>query len=224
METDQQRAQAEFDSILRDENNPRHGLLMRGDQATQQHMSELSRRITPEPPSEPPPTPVPQPATAKPPAESWGSLPAELSTDEQTQLRAETARGIDELKNRWGDKYDANLQDAGELRDVLFDRRNADDMEAYLLINGLIGSNPDFADLLRGHKATFFDRLKSSGPVDILGLSPEREHSLLVALERNIFKDTNTSLAKEVAKLGEIDADGRLRKWALKTAVRIFGR
>ena len=73
METDQQKAEAEFKSILYDTSNPRHELLMRGDPATRDHMSELSKRISPEPPQEPPPTPappVPQPASAKVPAES----------------------------------------------------------------------------------------------------------------------------------------------------------
>jgi hypothetical protein len=224
-ETDAQVAEKEFHEILYNPAHPKHEPLMRGDEAVKSYMASLSKRITPEPPPEPVPTPappVPQPASAKVPAETWGSLPAELSNAEQAELRAETARGIDELRNRWADRYDSNMHDMVEMRDALFDR-SAEDRAALEMINGALGSNPDFIDLLRSHKATFFDRLKSSGPVDISGLSPQREKSLLIALAQTFFKDMGSAVAKAALQIEDFP-DGRLRKWALRTAVRIFGR
>jgi hypothetical protein len=224
METDQQKAEAEFKSILYDTSNPRHELLMRGDPATRDHMSELSKRISPEPPQEPPPTPappVPQPASAKVPAESWGSLPAELSNEEQVALQADITRGRDELRARWGDQFDAGMKDMAAMCDALF--ASAEDRGAYEMINAHLGSNPDFIDLLRSHKATFFDRLKSSGVVDISGLTRQREEGLLIALVQTAFKNLDSAVAKAALEIEDFP-DGRLRKWCLRTAIRIFGR
>ena len=168
-ETDQQAAEAEFKSILYDASNPRHELLMRGDPATRDHMSELSKRAHPEPPSEPPPTPVPpvpQPATAKPTAESWGSLPAELSATELAELQAETARGIEELKGRWGGNYEANMRAMAEVRDGFFNPHSADDMRVREIINGAVGNDLRFIMRLQELKAEVGDQLKSTGAVD----------------------------------------------------------
>jgi hypothetical protein len=114
------------------------------------------------------------------------------------------------------------LRDAHEMRDALFDG-SADDRGAYQLVNGALGSNPDFVDLLRGHKAEFLNRLKSSQQVDISGLSPQREEGLLIALVQTAFKNLDSAVAKAALEIEDFP-DGQLRKWCLRTAIRIFGR
>jgi hypothetical protein len=217
-------AQKEIDAVMHDQAHPLHERFIKSDPQAIAHMNKLWEQ-TAVPESTPPPNaaPVPQPEVKTPGAENWVSPPSaeSLSAAEQNEFDAEKSRGFDELRHRWGDHYDANTQDMVAMRDALFDR-SADDRAAFELINGALGNNPNFVDLLRSHKAEFLDRLKSSGPIDISGLSPERQQSLLIALAQTAFKNMESTLAKGALQIE--DPDGRLRRWMLKTAVRIFGR
>jgi hypothetical protein len=195
-----------------------------------QRFDDLFKSRWPEPESTPPPStpaPQPEPATPKAPgAENWPAPPAAepLSAAEQSELDAEKTRGLDELRNRWSGRYDTNLRDMAEMRDQLWNSRDPGDMAVREVINGVVGNDPRFAVRLQELKAELGERLKSSPPVDTSGMTRQQQESKVIAFAQLVLKDLKSPMSQAILEAVGDDRDGRVFNWALKNAVRVFGR
>jgi hypothetical protein len=220
METDQQKAEAEFKSILYDVSNPKHGLLLRGDPDTRDYMASLSKRITP-------PSPEPQPA----PPQTGGTLgkapvagvdPGAIVGEKSPADSPEIAE--QHLRYQWRQDFEFNMKMMEAGRDSVFHKGDpADEIVYDAVLKSPLANDPRFLEVLR----TIGKEPLAVNVADISRFSEQERRDMAAVVAVGLLRDTGIPVDENhpiIRQLDEILDRKQLIDWGARLHQRLFRR